>query len=229
MDTTTAIPSPVGNSPLAKLESLLNAKPVILQLLRFACIGALNTALDFVLLHLLTELLGITEGLRLGLINSVGVVFAIVQSYYWNRHWAFGVDSGVSIIKQFIRLVGVGGLGFLTFVGVVIGSEYSAGAVFYGILLFAYVVFQLSLWFAFGFHRQSGVQNSGRDQFTKFVAVSVIGVLLNSSILTSLVFVFHEGYVTVPEKQIENIAKLAAVFVSLAWNFVGYKFFVFKK
>ena len=199
---------------------------MILQLFKFACIGALNTAVDFVILNFLTISLGITGGLKLGLINVVGVVIAILQSYYWNRVWAFAVDSGVSLLKQFIRLVLVGGLGFLTFVAVLVGVNLGMSAAFYGFLLFAYVVVQAVFIISFHFPK---IQQGDAAEFEKFVLVSLIGVGVNSIVLVVGVLVLTKLDLGLAEPLIKNLAKFAAVFVSLAWNFVGYKFFVFKR
>lgn len=211
---------------LQKIESLLAQKPVILQLLKFACIGALNTALDFVVLNFFTTWLGITSGWQLGAINVVGVVLAILQSYYWNRLWAFGASEVVSLVKQFFHLVLVGGLGFATFVAVLLGSQYDAQPSYYGILLFAFVVVQLA--FLITFHLSKREQATAFE-FEKFVLISVVGVGINSLVLVLGVWVLGQVDLGVKDAMVKNLAKFAAVFVSLVWNFVGYKFFVFKR
>ena len=64
-------------------------------------------------------------------------------------------------------------------------------------------------------------------KYGKFLGVTVIGLVINSLIVyvvTTLISVpanFTLG-------QWENIAKLSAVIPNLIWNFVGYKFFIFK-
>ena len=54
-----------------KLTQLLANKPVILQILKFAAIGALNTALDFIILNYVTKAFGVESGLNLGLLNVI--------------------------------------------------------------------------------------------------------------------------------------------------------------
>ena len=65
-------------------------------------------------------------------------------------------------------------------------------------------------------------------EFSQFVIVSLIGVAINSSIVfgiaTYIPPVFGLG-----KELWANIAKAAATGISLAWNFIGYKFIVFKK
>lgn len=65
-------------------------------------------------------------------------------------------------------------------------------------------------------------------QFIEFLAVSIVGIILNTAIVygvTTLVQpMFGMGI-----KLWANFAKAMATAVVLGWNFIGYKFFVFKK
>lgn len=65
-------------------------------------------------------------------------------------------------------------------------------------------------------------------QFIEFLAVSIVGIILNTTIVygvTTLVQpMFGMGI-----KLWANFAKAMATAVVLGWNFIGYKFFVFKK
>jgi putative flippase GtrA len=69
----------------------------------------------------------------------------------------------------------------------------------------------------------------------KFVFVSLIGLFLNSVIVYYLGTFFilsyrlsaSAAYVYIPAGLWDNLAKLAATAVSLVWNFIGYKLFVF--
>lgn len=222
-----------------KLSELLARKPVILQLLRFACIGALNTAIDFVILNLLTHHFGIEGGSGLAYINVVGVTAAIVQSYYWNKYWAFAEDAAVSVLRQFVGVLLVGGLGFCAFVAAVLPSvsealasrgvpAVQASSFYYGLVLLVFLLLQVILAVHIGFHKKEDVAGGGA-QFGKFILISVIGVVINSVVLTSLAALILHVSPAVAVSFAKNVAKLMAVFVTLSWNFVGYKFFVFKR
>lgn len=226
-----------------QLSEFLARKPVVIQLLRFACIGALNTALDFLILNLITEGLGIQAGFSLAAINVVGVVAAVVQSYYWNKHWTFGDSTTVSLVRQFVSLLLVGGLGFVAFVCAVwpsisellasrgLGVPVLAGGVFYyGIVLLLFLLVQIVIGVHLGFRAQPGQPaGSATVEFGKFVLVSILGVLINSVVLTVLVAVFTAVDPSLAGGLAKNMAKFIAVFVSLVWNFVGYKFLVFRR
>lgn len=223
----------------SQLSALLARKPVILQLLRFACIGALNTAIDFVILNLLTHHFGVEEGSGLAYINVVGVTAAIVQSYYWNTYWAFAADGAVSVLRQFVGVVLVGGLGFCAFVAAVLPSvsealasrgfaTIEASSLYYGLVLLVFLLLQVILAVHIGFHKKEDAANKGVI-FGKFILISVIGVVINSIVLTSVAALILHVSPTVAVSFAKNVAKLIAVFVTLSWNFVGYKFFVFNR
>lgn len=65
-------------------------------------------------------------------------------------------------------------------------------------------------------------------QFFQFFLVSVVGFAINV-ILASLVFTFVTASGSMTVEQAGLIGALFGSVLGLAWNFVGYKFFVFKK
>lgn len=65
-------------------------------------------------------------------------------------------------------------------------------------------------------------------QFAKFFAVAAIGWGLNTLILVSIT-TYVSPVFGLSRALWANFAKAAATAVVLAWNFVGYKFLVFKK
>lgn len=64
--------------------------------------------------------------------------------------------------------------------------------------------------------------------FPQFLAVSVIGILLNSGIIIVLT-TYVNPFFGASEELWLNIAKLVAVPANMMWNFLGYKFIVFKR
>ncbi len=228
---------------LQTLEQWLASRPILFQLMRFACIGALNTALDFTLLNLLTESFAIQSGPGLWLLNTVGVVAAIIQSYIWNKHWAFAnTQKAQSLFGQLCVLVGVGGLGFGVFVLSILPSlrglldsifmlpDFIAPQVGYYIaVLLGFLLLQLIVTVHLGFYDHAQQATSQPSQFGSFALVSLVGVIINSTILLFLAWVLTELVFDLEASLAKNLAKFAAVFISLAWNFVGYKFFVFHR
>lgn len=216
------------NSLNGRITTILRSRPVIIQLLRFAAIGSLNTALDFVILNFVTKSFDVTSGLTLGMLNIISFSAAIIQSYVWNRAWTFSEGSGVSLFQNALRLIMVGGLGFAAFAGVVIGAAYDASNIYFLMILVAFVITELLLWNAFQLSFGAG-QGAG-TQFTSFLIISLIGLAINSTIVviaTKFITPELQDYVNVDT--IKNVAKILATAFSLIWNFVGYKLVVFKR
>jgi putative flippase GtrA len=73
-----------------------------------------------------------------------------------------------------------------------------------------------------------GKEDKGKTQeFTKFFVVSLIGYGLNSLALWAVTT--SSPMFDLSVAQWENIGKLLGTILSLIWNFIGYKIFVFKK
>ncbi|MFH1401846.1 MAG: GtrA family protein [Parcubacteria group bacterium] len=133
------------------------------QIVKFVEVGVLNTFIDVGILNLLIGLTGITAGFWLVPLNAVSFLFAMTNSYFWNKSWTFKIREQATG-KNFLRFLSVSGIGWLI--------------------------------------------NTG-------VLVLITGLI-------SPLFGLSAGAWA-------NIAKLGAIIVSMVWNFIGYKFFVFKK
>jgi len=65
-------------------------------------------------------------------------------------------------------------------------------------------------------------------KFTQFLIVSIIGITINGGVVYAITTFIPPMFGINPQLW-ANVAKLAATAISLIWNFLGYKFFVFKK
>ena len=137
-----------------KITQLLNRYPIIMQLCRFAAIGIVNTALDFIVLNFITKHFGVEKGTGLSIANAPGFILAVIQSYFWNKYWAFGENENLSLFKNFLRLVWVGILGVLALLMVFIGAKVQAAPNFYLMIFIVFLIAQLALWSGFGFFRK---------------------------------------------------------------------------
>lgn len=210
------------------IKTLLASRPVILQLLRFAAIGAINTALDFIILNYITKLYNISAGFELGLLNTVSFSAAIIQSYLWNRAWAFQKNTSGNL-QNAIRLLLVGGLGFSAFVAVIWGAAIGASPVYFLSILITFILIELILWRKFEL-KLSSTKAHTATQFVAFVIISVIGLLINSllvSVISTAIAPSLSQFVN-PDT-VKNAAKAFATIASLIWNFLGYKLVVFRK
>jgi len=71
--------------------------------------------------------------------------------------------------------------------------------------------------------------DKGRDysDFFSFAAVVLVGIFINGGIVVLLTTCMSPLWGLTPERWL-NMAKVAATVISLVWNFVGMKFFVFR-
>lgn len=69
-------------------------------------------------------------------------------------------------------------------------------------------------------------ESKAGKQFIEFIIVSVIAIFINSGAVYLITLIPPIGGVS--EQLWLNISKLTATILSLVWNFVGYKFMVFK-
>lgn len=212
-----------------RLTALIAAKPVILQILRFGAIGTLNTALDFIILNYVTKSFDVTSGTTLGLLNVISFSAAIIQSYLWNRAWTFA-SFNLTPLSNAIRLVAVGGLGFIAFLLVILGGIQGAAENYYLFILIVFIVVEILIWYAFGLKLASKDDTGVGQQFVVFLIISVVGLLINSGIVALASTALAPSLSSlINADSIKNAAKILATGVSLIWNFLGYKLIVFKK
>lgn len=156
------------------------SKTTLIQLAKFAIVGAGNTILDWGVLLGLMKATGVTTGFGYSAEKGLSFTVAVINSYIFNKYWTFKAKGGKVAIE-----------------------------------------------------------------FTQFLVVSLIGMGINVSVATAVVrFVrpiefiinFTQGFVgfipliEVTPGEIWGVFGAGiATLVALAWNFLGYKFVVFKK
>jgi len=136
------------------------------------------------------------------------------------------------IIKQAMKFILVGILNTLIDLGVlnllIWLSGIAAGpfySVFKGISFVAAVInsYLLNKFWTFRKKETGGVKR----EFSQFFIVSVIGFGINVGVASLVVNVIGPQF-GISVKLWANIGAVCATFVSMIWNFLGYKFIVFK-
>ncbi len=70
---------------------------------------------------------------------------------------------------------------------------------------------------------------SSKKEFLLFLSISIIGAVINIGIVHTFVNIIGTPSTGISSKLWANIASVVATFIVLIWNFLGYKFLVFKK
>jgi putative flippase GtrA len=76
--------------------------------------------------------------------------------------------------------------------------------------------------------KSQNAEDSKTKQFSQFLIISVIGISINDAIVYGLA-TFTSPLFGFSAQMWTNVAKLFATAASMIWNFIGYKFIVFKK
>ncbi len=93
---------------------------------------------------------------------------------------------------------------------------------------FSFLMATLSAFFWNKYWTFESKQKTDTSEVGKFFAVSTMGLIINVSLASVVVFIFKSSDIVSPA-QLANIGAATATIVSLLWNFVGYKLWVFKK
>lgn len=162
---------------------------------------------------------------------SLPVVFPILSVFcLWI---AYLIGKKFLFIYQLAKFLLIGALAtvfdlgtlgvFMAFTGVSIGGEY---ALFKGI---SFLIATIAKYFAdklWAFEKKE--TEGATKEFGQFLLVTMIGFGLNVSI-AYFVATFIKPQFGLPQESWGMIGGVVATLVTFAWNFVGYKFIVFKK
>jgi len=120
--------------------------------------------------------------------------------------------------------VDIGILNLLIFLsGTAVGVAYIA----FKVISFTFAVTNSYIWNKIWTFKKVDTKETGKE-FGQFIMISVIGLILNAAVAGFLVIVVGPmGGIKV--KTWASVSAAVASVCVMAWNFVGYKFWVFKK
>jgi putative flippase GtrA len=80
----------------------------IWQFLRFCVVGSLNAIIDFAVLDLLLWIYPTSDTTKILLFNSIAVLLAATNSFFWNKYWTFRNRQPISMaeIGRFVVVAG---------------------------------------------------------------------------------------------------------------------------
>lgn len=93
---------------------------------------------------------------------------------------------------------------------------------------FTVAVVNSYFWNKYWTFSKNGARGVKGGEFIQFVIVSLVGLVLSGGFVT-LVTQFVKPAFGLNARQWLNFANVLAIFISLAWNFTGYKFIVFRE
>ncbi len=140
------------------------------------------------------------------------------------------------IIRQFSKFVVIGlmntaiDFAILNLLMWWIGIYKGSWIILLNALSFSVAVINSYLWNKYWTFRAKEADEAGEvvKEFSQFAAVTLIGLAINTSVVFGVTTFVQPLFGLSPEIW-ANLAKVAATGFSLIWNFIGYKFIVFKK
>jgi putative flippase GtrA len=100
---------------IARLTTLVqtNQRDVV-RFFKFSAVGALGAVIDFGLLNLLVQLVGVPKLIA----NGFSFTAAVISNFVWNRLWVYPETRDDPLRKQFVQfaVVNVAGLGINTLI-----------------------------------------------------------------------------------------------------------------
>lgn len=91
--------------------------PSLLQVAKFVLVGGTNFLVDMGVLNFLIFSTGIATGWYQTLFKATSFFVAVVNSFFWNKHWVFDKKTESKSGKEFIKFVIVSVVGFAINIG----------------------------------------------------------------------------------------------------------------
>ena len=163
-------------------------------------------------------------------LNKFVVFICLPLLYAVAIYLAFKIGEKYKIIVQFTKytLVGFSNLsidfGILNILIYLSGKDQGLYYTVFKAFSFLITIINSYLWNKFWTFEDSSVSRAGR-QFVLFLTVASIGMLINVTIASILVNYFRVE--SIPSTVWANISALVSIAAVVAWDFLGYKFFVF--
>lgn len=149
----------------------------------------------------------------LGIIGA-GIIFRSLKTIFQFSKFA---ESGV--LNTFIDM------GILN--GLIWFSGITSGILIVPFNIFSFSCATVNSYFWNKFWTFEGKDKAGSKEFLTFFTITMIGMGINT-LIVFLGTTFVEPLFGLSAGLWANLVKIAATFISMIWNFIGYKFIVFK-
>lgn len=158
---------------------------------------------------------------------------------------AFFIGRKIAIVYQIAKfaVIGVGNvlvdLGVLSLITMIFSSYFKIESkdamidaiTFYSLFKsISFIVANINSYFWNKYWTfDQGEKKQTKSEFIQFFVVSIIGFLINVFVASVVFKIILSSLVTLSGGQLGLIGAMAGSIAGLVWNFVGYKFWVFKK
>ncbi len=160
--------------------------------------------------------------LALPWVLAIGAVVGMLVFGFLGRKVPFFIQfAKFAVVGVLNTAIDFGTLNIISIVTGVTGGLIVGGVNVPGVALALTNAYFWNKFWVFNHRDNKGALND----LPKFLLVSGIGILVNSGVV---ILATSYPAVSVNAKTLLNIAKLGATVFSLVWNFLGYKFIVFK-
>ena len=146
-------------------------------------------------------------------------------------YFAFGISKNLPLLKQFSKFALVGFSNLTIDFGIlnilIYLSDRDQG-IYYSVfkaISFAITILNSYAWNKFWTFENSDISQAGR-QFVKFIIVASTGLLIN--VLVATVVVNYINIESIPSRIWANVGALSSLIAVVLWDFLGYKFIVFR-
>ncbi|MDP1845546.1 MAG: GtrA family protein [Candidatus Moranbacteria bacterium] len=191
--------------------------------------GAINGLIFGALLPVVLKNMNIAISTNMGFV--IAIAFTVLA--------AIGVAIGyflskyIKIIFQIAKFGCVGAANFAVDIGILnlliflSGTAVGVAYIAFKVISFTFAVTNSYTWNKIWTFKKVDTKETGKE-FGQFITISVIGLILNAAVAGFLVIVIGPlGGIKV--KTWASVSAAVASVCVMAWNFVGYKFWVFKK
>ena len=192
----------------------------------FAAInGLIFGALLPVVLKNMNIQMSASKGLVIAIAFTILAAVGVYIGYLFSKY--------IGVIFQIAKFGCVGAANFAVDIGILnlliflSGTAVGAAYIVFKVISFTFAVTNSFIWNKIWTFKKADNKEAGKE-FAQFIMISVIGLILNAAVAGFLVIVVGPmGGIKV--KTWASVSAAVASLCVMAWNFIGYKFWVFKR
>jgi len=191
--------------------------------------GAINGLIFGALLPVVLKNMSIQMSASKGVFIAIAFTILAAMGVYVG----YLLSKYIGVIFQIAKFGCVGAANFAVDIGILnlliflSGTAVGAAYIAFKVISFTFAVTNSYIWNKIWTFKKVETKETGKE-FGQFIMISVIGLILNAAVAGFLVIVVGpKGGISA--KTWASISAAVASLCVMAWNFIGYKFWVFKR